>query len=98
MRALVSDLLTLSVLESTPSDEHEPITAGPIIQQSIKQGQALSQGKHDFHIEVDDHLAIMGSETELSSVFSNIINNAVRYSHMAGRIHISWNQNPTDEA
>src|SRR5690625_1089736 len=98
MRALVSDLLTLSVLESTPSDEHEPITAGPIIQQSIKQGQALSQGKHDFHIEVDDHLAIMGSETELSSVFSNLINNAVRYTPKGGKIHISWKQNAAGEA
>src|SRR5699024_2183508 len=58
MRPLVSDLLTLPALESTPGDEHEPITAGPIIEQAIRQGQAVSQGNHDFHIEVDDNLAI----------------------------------------
>ncbi len=98
MRALVSDLLTLSSLESTPGDGHEPLAAAPIIHQAIKQGQALSQGAHHFQIDLDDDLSIMGAETELSSAFSNLINNAVRYTPKGGKINISWKRTAKGEA
>src|SRR5690625_1929030 len=88
MRALVSDLLTLYALESTPGNEHVPVAVGSVLQQAIQQGQALSQGRHHFHIEIDDRLNVMGAETELSSAFSNLINNAVRYTPKGGNITI----------
>ncbi len=98
MRALVSDLLTLSALESTPGNEHVPVAVGSVLQQAIQQGQALSQGRHHFHMEIDDGLNIMGAETELSSAFSNLINNAVRYTPKGGKITIYWQQTAAGEA
>lgn len=98
MRALVADLLTLSALESTPENKHEPVQAAQLIQQAIKQSQALSQGQHDFFTEIDDELMVMGVETELSSAFSNLINNAVRYTPKGGSIRIHWQKTPQGRA
>src|SRR5690625_7352908 len=40
----------------------------------------------------------MGAETELSSAFSNLINNAVRYTPKGGKITIYWQQTAAGEA
>lgn len=92
MQATVSDLLTLSALESAPHANGRPVVIAKLIQSSLDQAYAISQGEHSFNIKVNDNLCITGAETELASAVSNLITNAVNYTTEGGTITISWQQ------
>lgn len=91
MRHLIEDLLTLSALESslTPSDEQE-IAMQPLCDRLLEEGQALSAGRHQITVDVTTNAALYGSESELTSAFSNLVSNAIRYSPDGGSVHIRW--------
>jgi len=91
MRHLIEDLLTLSALESsqTPSDEHE-ISMQPLCDRLLEEAQALSAGRHQILAEAASDAALYGSESELTSAFSNLISNAIRYSPEGGSVRIRW--------
>lgn len=90
MQALVADLLTLSSLESTPSDKIATVDMATVCQQAYEQGLALSNGRHHFQTDISTDIAIYGKESELSSAISNLISNAVSYTPTGGNINISW--------
>jgi two-component system phosphate regulon sensor histidine kinase PhoR len=93
MRALVDDLLTLSKLESNASSiNHQEIKPHHILAKIVDEAKVLSGGNH--HIQFDCHtdLAIKGNEQELTSAFSNLIFNAVRYTPAGGLITVSWKE------
>ncbi len=46
--------------------------------------------KHKITLNADNHLFLKGSESELRSLFSNIIINAVKYTPEKGDIQIDW--------
>ena len=48
------------------------------------------QREHLFSLEIDPHLRLRGSRTELYSAFSNLIFNAVHYTPERGVIRIRW--------
>lgn len=91
MRHLIEDLLTLSALESslTPSDEQE-IAMRPLCDRLLEEGQALSAGRHQITVDVTSDAALYGSESELTSAFSNLVSNAIRYSPDGGNVRIRW--------
>ncbi|MDX1374956.1 MAG: phosphate regulon sensor histidine kinase PhoR [Burkholderiales bacterium] len=91
MRRLIEDLLTLSALESsqTPSDEQE-IDMRPLCERLVEEAQALSAGRHEVVAEVTGDAGLYGSESELTSAFSNLVSNAIRYSPDGGRVRIRW--------
>jgi two-component system phosphate regulon sensor histidine kinase PhoR len=91
MRHLIDDLLTLSALESsqTPSDEQE-IAMRPFCDRLLEEARALSAGRHEIVVEVASEAALYGSEAELTSAFSNLVSNAIRYSPDGGRVRIRW--------
>ncbi|AIL32136.1 phosphate regulon sensor histidine kinase PhoR [Basilea psittacipulmonis] len=97
MLAIVSDLLTLSVLESSALPECEPCHFSQVIQHIAKQAIELSKEKHEFIFNLDDTLYVMGKQSELSSVVSNLLSNAVRYTPEKGKIITSWYQNESGE-
>ncbi len=93
MERLVKDLLLLSRLESVVPDveKHQKVFVASLIRQIYQD--ALSLGKkqnHQFELELDDDLWMMGEPHELRSAFSNIIVNAVRYTPKNGKIKIKW--------
>lgn len=98
MQAIVSDLLTLSTLESSPSAENTIVPMPQLIEQAIQQVTALSQGKHHFIHEIDPNLCIDGVETELISAISNLLTNAVRYTPTDGTITTRWLENEDGSA
>lgn len=91
MRHLIEDLLTLSALESspTPNDEQE-IAMRPLCERLVDEAQALSAGRHQITADVSSDAALYGSESELTSAFSNLVSNAIRYSPDGGRVCIRW--------
>lgn len=94
MQALVADLLTLSSLETTPNGPGNPVPAPALIRTALTQCQALSNGQHRFDVQVDDELQVLGQDSELSSAFSNLLTNAVRYTPAGGTITVRWERLP----
>jgi two-component system phosphate regulon sensor histidine kinase PhoR len=45
---------------------------------------------HQIDVEVESAARVLGDETELHSVVSNLVSNAVRYTPPSGSIRISW--------
>jgi two-component system phosphate regulon sensor histidine kinase PhoR len=50
----------------------------------------LSAGRHQVAVEVTSEAALYGSEAELTSAFSNLVSNAIRYSPDGGSVRIRW--------
>ena len=97
MQRLVDDLLMLSKLETAPPrTQVEPVDIAALLKSLAEQAALLSgENRHDIALEADPSLKLLGSREELHSAFSNLINNAVRYTPAGGKIRLSWR--PTDD-
>jgi len=53
---------------------------------------ALARPEHPATIELrlDSDDLLLGSETELHSIFSNLVSNAVKYTPVTGRVDVRW--------
>lgn len=98
MQAIVSDLLTLSTLESSPTAEATAVPLNCVIEQALHRVQALSNGQHVFVNNVDENLWLEGAETELASAVGNLLTNAARYTPKDGTITTSWFMNEDGSA
>ena len=90
MQALVAELLSLSDLESTSQAERVELDMRVLIGSLRQQAEALSGGKHRFEWQINPHLHLKGSHSELTSAFSNLLNNAIRYTPEGGHIQVTW--------
>ncbi len=91
MQNIVSDLLTLSTLESTRMALAPGAASVPALLASVReQAEALSAGAHPLTWQVAEEVDIEGVASELSSAFTNLVTNAVRYTPPGGRIEIRW--------
>lgn len=99
MRGIVEDLLELSKLEANPlgEKEGESINVGAIIH-SIMNPLQKNASEHVFTLEVDDSIALLGSEREIYSVCNNLLTNAVKYTDAGSNIRISWQLQPDGTA
>ena len=89
MLDLIADLLTLSRLESGQPEEHHALNFSDLIEHTAAKGQALSQNRHTFTVNITPDIWINGIALDLHNAFSNLIFNAVRYTPEGGSIHIS---------
>lgn len=95
MERLVQDLMLLSKLESDlfPDNNHNQIAVASLIQTIYEDARSLSgRSNHEFILDLDENLYLMGQPEEIRSAFSNIIYNAVHYTPDNGRIEIRWYQ------
>ncbi|MDX5150942.1 MAG: phosphate regulon sensor histidine kinase PhoR [Acidiferrobacteraceae bacterium] len=92
MERLVTDLLALSQLETQVSlPGKTEVNVKSLLESLVEAAKILSgEGHHDIQLEVDEGLNLYGSQTELHSLFANLINNAVRYTPAGGLIKVSW--------
>ena len=108
MQSVVSDLLTLSRLEGSPLPSNtEWIPVASLLAHCEQEAKSLSevitspQGRPHV-LTVDMSMAaqcdIAGSSTELQSAFSNLVNNAVRYTPGGGQIEVMWRVLPDGHA
>ncbi len=90
MQALVGDLLALAQLEGSPPPAPDRwIRLDTVLNRAFKEAQALSAQKHDLHMIAPEGLEVAGSERELHSAISNLLNNAVRYTPAGGRVELN---------
>ena len=101
MQTLVSDLLILSKLEGSPSPSGEIwLNAGSLMKICEQEAKSLSavlslsdissERRQVLMFSVPSDLELAGSQTELLSAMSNLINNAVRYTPLDGSIDVTW--------
>ncbi|GAA7764864.1 MULTISPECIES: phosphate regulon sensor histidine kinase PhoR [Cupriavidus] len=89
MQHIVEDLLALAKLESDVQPPTlDPVDVGGLAAHLVHDAEALSQGRHDIHVEIDTAVVLRGSEGELLSALGNLVSNAVRYTPDGGRIAI----------
>lgn len=99
MERLVRGLLDLSTLEMASVAAQNPIDVTKILTSLIADYQPMGELRN-FRIEVDlpQRLKIEGDEEKLYRAFSNIMDNAVKYSTDGGQIEITCVQSSSDIA
>ena len=91
MESLVDDLLTLSRLENDQNPvREETVDVSMLLNEMFKEGQVLSNGKHQIHLEIESDAKLLGSREELRSAFTNLLTNAIRYTPENGKITLRW--------
>lgn len=99
MQMLVSDLLTLSRLEGSPTpgqgdwiDTHELLT--PAMQETRALSSVIAQPPHEIAQVSEAVFSVSGNKSELHSAMSNLLSNAVRYTPAGGSIRTGWRLRP----
>ena len=92
MRRLVEDLLQLSKLESGQSVAKDRVVdVAAMLASARKEALALPEHPESVEVQLNSPANLLGEETELQSVVSNLVANAVRYTSPEGEVTISWN-------
>ena len=93
MKSLVDDLLLLTRLETTePQFAAVPVDMGQLIKAVIAEMGSLNDCHNRVIFECDNSLKVSGVETELHSLCTNLLSNALRYSEIEKPIHINCHQ------
>jgi two-component system phosphate regulon sensor histidine kinase PhoR len=91
MRGIVQDLLELSRLEAGGTEAGDtPVDVGGMLALLRKEVMARPEHPAEFGLQLDSDALLLGSETELHSVFANLVSNAVKYTPLDGRIDVRW--------
>jgi two-component system phosphate regulon sensor histidine kinase PhoR len=91
MTAIIRDLLALSRLEESEEADHgEPIDIGALLSLLRKDALARPMHPHDVTVRVESHAQLVGDEPEIHSAFSNIVDNAAKYTSADGSIEMRW--------
>lgn len=92
MTTLVNDLLLLSNLENHKNSvKHQLIEMPTLMNHIFDDAQAYNVDyAHTLNLEIDSHYDLLGAEAELSSAFTNLITNAIKYTPSGGTITIGW--------
>ena len=95
MQSIIDDLLTLSSLESAPPPHSEEIVdIAALLAQVRNEAEQLSAGRHRVSLVADTSHDLAGNTSEITSAFTNLANNAVRYTPENGEIGIRWSAGP----
>ena len=95
MQTLVADLLTLAQLEGSPrppADRWVPVAR--LFATAEVEARTLSASRHELVFGATGGARLAGDESELLSALVNLVNNAVRYSPVGGRIDVAWRTMP----
>jgi len=91
MNAILRDLLELSRLEATGARAgDEAVDVGGLLALLRKEAIASSPRSREVTLRLESQAQLRGASAELESAFSNLIQNAVRYTPESGRIEIRW--------
>jgi two-component system phosphate regulon sensor histidine kinase PhoR len=90
MRSILQDLLELSKLEAGGgSAEKTAVDVSGML--ALMRKEVLSRsGRPAFNVVLDSRARLLGAESELHSIFANLISNAVKYTPADGRVDVRW--------
>lgn len=96
MGQLLDDLLQLSRLESAnPCSMEHAVDVAALARLVRQEALAMPERPARVEVRIDSEAQVLGDQTELHSVVSNLVSNAVRYTPREGSVSILWRR---DEA
>ncbi|HEV2272310.1 MAG TPA: phosphate regulon sensor histidine kinase PhoR [Steroidobacteraceae bacterium] len=91
MTSIIQDLLELSRLEQTgESVAGEPIDVPALLALLRKDVLARPVHPREVRVRIDSDAALLGVESEIHSAFSNLVDNAAKYTPAEGSIEMRW--------
>jgi two-component system phosphate regulon sensor histidine kinase PhoR len=91
MTQILRDLIELTRLESAEREApHEFIDVGGMLKLIAREFQ-VAGNRPAVELDLATDAALLGSESELHSIFYNLVNNAVRFTPPTGTVRIGWN-------
>jgi len=91
MTSIVQDLLELSRLESSDSDAAaSPIDVAALMSQLRQDVLARSLHPANVQVRADSNAKLLGEEIQIHSAFSNLVDNAAKYTPVEGSVQIRW--------
>ena len=91
MSSLVEDLLMISRLETERQGGDQPVNVPLLIRTLGEEIAPLCEARGQVLVlEADEDPCLRGNEQNLYSAFSNLANNAIRYTPEGGRIVVRW--------
>jgi two-component system phosphate regulon sensor histidine kinase PhoR len=89
MTRILRDLIELTRLESAESKANQEfVDVVGMLKMILKEFQATTQ-RPELSLTLESDAALLGNESELHSIFYNLINNAVRFTP-AGSVRVIW--------
>lgn len=91
MGEIIGDLLELSKLESGErSQDERAVDMGGILSMLRKEALLKERGPRDVTVRLESDALLLGVESELHSIASNLVSNAVKYTSPQGGIELRW--------
>ncbi|HSY04806.1 MAG TPA: phosphate regulon sensor histidine kinase PhoR [Steroidobacteraceae bacterium] len=91
MTVIIRDLLALSRLEESDAVEGgEPIDIAPLLALLRKDVLARPVHPHEVRVRIESAAQLLGDEPEIHSAFSNLVDNAAKYTSAEGTIEMRW--------
>jgi two-component system phosphate regulon sensor histidine kinase PhoR len=92
MQGVIQDLFTLSRLEyGSETLKRRPVAVFEVLNGVIAEaGELANNTHHELELEGDSELMLLGDESLLRCVFTNLVSNAIRHTPSRSRIEISW--------
>lgn len=94
MERLLTDLLTLSSLESTAPVDSHPFALRPLLEAQVADARALSSGRHLITLAAAREVQLTGGASEIETAVRNLLTNAIRYTPEGGSITVSLEAEP----
>ena len=89
MERLLTDLLTLSSLESSVPADSKPFALRPLVEAQVADARALSAGRHVITFVAPREVQLTGVASEIETALRNLLTNAIRYTPEGGSITVS---------
>jgi two-component system, OmpR family, phosphate regulon sensor histidine kinase PhoR len=91
MTGIVQDLIELSRLESSDSDATaQPIDVIALMAQLRQDVLARPQHPAQVQVRADSRAMLLGEDIQIHSAFSNLVENAAKYTPPDGSVQIRW--------
>jgi two-component system phosphate regulon sensor histidine kinase PhoR len=91
MTGIIRDLLELSRLEDSAEVEgDEPIDIAALAALLRKDVLARAQHPRDVRVRIESAAQLRGDEPEIHSAFSNLVDNAAKYTPTEGSLEMRW--------
>ncbi len=91
MGTIINDLLELSKLESGQRTTQEtPVDIGGMLSLLRREALALESRPRKITVTLDSDALLRGSESELHSIVSNLVTNAIKYTPRDGEVEMRW--------
>jgi two-component system phosphate regulon sensor histidine kinase PhoR len=93
MTKILRDLIELSRLESSDrTDSDEVVDVPRMLELIAGEYQSLGGERPAVTLALECDASLLGNESELHSIFYNLVNNAVRFTPATGAVTVSWRE------